>query len=98
MLLIDCPWCGPRDQSEFACGGEAHIQRPADPDAVSDAEWADYQFFRTNPRGWHAEQWCHSHGCGRWFNAERHTVTYEIRRTWRLDDAGGGDDRGETRG
>jgi hypothetical protein len=24
MLLIPCPWCGPRDASEFTCGGEAH--------------------------------------------------------------------------
>ncbi len=83
MLIIDCPWCGPRDETEFQCGGEAHIVRP-DPDASSDADWADYLFFRANPRGWHREQWCHSHGCGRWFGVERHTVSYEIRRTYRL--------------
>ena len=51
MLQIDCPWCGPRDESEFAYGGEAHIKRPANPDALSDAEWADYLFMRANPRG-----------------------------------------------
>ena len=48
MLLISCPWCGPRDESEFSCGGEAHIARPADPGALSDAEWADYLFARRN--------------------------------------------------
>ena len=37
MLLIHCPWCGPRDETEFRCGGEAHIARPADPDALTDA-------------------------------------------------------------
>ena len=28
MLIITCPFCGPRDEVEFACGGEAHITRP----------------------------------------------------------------------
>ncbi|MFO1061925.1 MAG: sarcosine oxidase subunit delta [Dongiaceae bacterium] len=31
MLLITCPYCGPRDEEEFSYGGEAHIARPADP-------------------------------------------------------------------
>ena len=30
MLLIACPWCGPRAESEFTCGGEADIARPLD--------------------------------------------------------------------
>ena len=34
MLLIECPWCGPRQETEFFCGGEAHLSRPADVDAV----------------------------------------------------------------
>ena len=34
MLLIPCPWCGPRDETEFPCGGEAHIARPDRPDRV----------------------------------------------------------------
>ena len=25
MLRITCPHCGPRDESEFSCGGQAHI-------------------------------------------------------------------------
>ena len=44
MLLIECPWCGPRAETEFSYGGEAGIVRPADPDTLSDAEWADYLF------------------------------------------------------
>ena len=78
MLLIPCPWCGPRDESEFHYGGEAHIVRPKDPDALSDAEWAEYLFMRKNPSGLHLEQWSHSAGCRRWFNVQRDTVTYEI--------------------
>jgi len=75
MLIIKCPWCGERDQTEFSYGGEAHIARPLDPDAISDEDWGDYIFFRSNPKGWHYERWTHAHGCRRWFNALRHTVT-----------------------
>ena len=31
MLLIACPHCGNRPETEFRCGGQAHIARPADP-------------------------------------------------------------------
>lgn len=78
MLLIDCPWCGPRSELEFSYGGEAHIVRPTDPDALSDEQWADYLFMRTNTRGIHKEQWNHSAGCRRWFNVQRDTVSYKI--------------------
>ena len=83
MLIIDCPWCGARDQSEFACGGQAHIVRPSDPDAISDEQWGDYLFMRSNTRGRHLEQWVHTYGCRRWFNVERDTVTYEIKSVYR---------------
>ena len=78
MLLIECPWCGARDEHEFSYGGEAHIARPLDPSKLSDEAWADYLFMRTNPRGKHRERWMHAHGCRRWFNMERDTVTHEI--------------------
>lgn len=84
MLLIKCPWCGDRDESEFNYGGEAGIVRPLEPDKLTDEEWADYLFMRKNPKGLHQEQWNHSAGCRRWFNAERDTVTYRINRTWRI--------------
>jgi len=75
MLLIHCPYCGARPETEFRCGGEAHIARPSDPSQLSDARWAEFLFFRTNPKGRHAERWLHIHGCQRWFNAVRDTVT-----------------------
>ena len=87
MLLIVCPWCGPRAESEFSYGGEAGIVRPPDPDALSDAEWADYLFNRANPRGAHRELWNHAQGCRRWFGVERDTVTYRIERSYTLDGA-----------
>ncbi len=87
MLHIPCPFCGPRDESEFSYGGEAHIARPDDSWALSDADWADYVFMRSNPKGRHAERWRHSHGCGRWFNVLRDTVTHEILAAYRIGEA-----------
>lgn len=78
MLLIACPHCGPRAESEFSYGGEAHIARPTEPDALTDEAWADYVFLRDNPKGVILERWMHAHGCRRWFNVARDTVTYEI--------------------
>jgi heterotetrameric sarcosine oxidase delta subunit len=78
MLLIDCPWCGPRDETEFHYGGEAHVPYPADPHALADAEWAAYLFVRSNPKGPFAERWWHAIGCRRWFNLRRDTVTNEV--------------------
>ncbi len=34
---IPCPYCGPRDETEFRYGGQAGIAYPADPDALTDA-------------------------------------------------------------
>lgn len=78
MLRISCPWCGPREETEFHCGGQAHLTRPENPEALSDQEWADYLFMRDNPKGLFAERWVHSAGCRRWFNVLRHTVTHQI--------------------
>lgn len=84
MLLIACPWCGPRNEPEFSFGGEPAV-RPIPAAEVSDAQWADYLYARTNPKGRHRELWCHSFGCGQWFAMERDTVTHEIGRTGALD-------------
>lgn len=83
MLLVECPFCGLRPEVEFHCGGEAHISRP-DPVAATDEEWADYLFYRTNPKGRHRERWYHVHGCGRWFNAVRDTVTDRFLSSYRM--------------
>ena len=78
MFVIDCPWCGARPQSEFSAHGEAHIRRPPEPEAASDAEWATYLFERQNPKGPVLERWRHGHGCRRWFNIARDTATDAI--------------------
>lgn len=85
MLLIDCPYCDEaRPEAEFVYGGEAHVERPADPASVDDEAWAAYLYVRTNPRGLHRERWRHVHGCGRFFNAVRDTVTDAFVATYRV--------------
>lgn len=86
MFLIQCPWCGDRAETEFRYGGEAGIARPQDPYALSDAEWSDYLFFRSNRRGANNELWNHAQGCRQWFEVERDTVSYKIARSYQLSD------------
>ncbi|MFF3133790.1 sarcosine oxidase subunit alpha family protein [Streptomyces mirabilis] len=83
MLLIPCPWCGPRVEAEFHYGGQAHVPYPDDPSALTDQEWARYLFFRDNPKGPFAERWSHAAGCRKWFNAVRDTATNEILAVYR---------------
>ena len=82
MLLIPCPHCGPRPEIEFRHAGEAHLTRPAAAE-VSDAGWADFLYMRTNPKGIFVERWRHIHGCGRYLNCVRHSVTDKILATYR---------------
>jgi heterotetrameric sarcosine oxidase delta subunit len=84
MLVIPCPWCGPRDEIEFRYGGEAHITRPHAADALSDARWADYLYMRRNPKGPLSERWVHVAGCRRWFNLLRDTVSNRILAVYRI--------------
>ncbi len=84
MMLIRCPYCDERrPELEFAYGGEAHIARPPEPSLMSDEDWARYLFIRTNPRGRHHERWRHIHGCARFFNAVRDTVTDKFELTYK---------------
>ncbi|HJQ06866.1 MAG TPA: sarcosine oxidase subunit delta [Nocardioides sp.] len=86
MLQLTCPWCGPRDETEYHYGGQAHVAYPEDPSTLSDEEWAQYLFFRDNPKGPFAERWSHSTGCRRWFNVVRDTRTYEVLATYTNSD------------
>jgi sarcosine oxidase subunit delta len=96
MLLVPCPFCGPRPEIEFRCGGEAHIRRP-DPATATDQEWADYLFYRKNPKGLHLERWHHAHGCGRWFNAARDTVSDAFAAAYRMGEPAPVPGEGEAR-
>ncbi len=78
MLLIPCPNCGPRDETEYHYGGQAHVAYPENPAELTDREWAEYLFYRDNTKGAFAERWLHSTGCRQWFNMLRDTLTYDI--------------------
>lgn len=88
MLLIECPWCGERDESEFSYAGEAHIARPLETEKLSDEEWANYLFLRKNTKGLHREQWNHAVGCRRYFNVVRNTVSYKISGSYKIGEQG----------
>ncbi len=83
MLVIPCPHCGDRPEIEFRYGGEAHIARPADPSSLDDEAWAAYLYLRNNPKGLHAERWRHIHGCARYFNVLRDTVSDVIAQSYK---------------
>ena len=76
MFVINCPYCGEREQSEFKAGGEAHIVRPKQPTELSDDQWAEYLFMRKNIKGIQYESWNHAHGCRKWFNMIRDCLLY----------------------
>ncbi|MEU1799769.1 sarcosine oxidase subunit delta [Streptomyces sp. NPDC019937] len=86
MLLITCPWCGPRDETEYHYGGQAHVPYPGNTADLTDEQWAAYVFYRDNPKGPFAERWMHSSGCRRWFNLLRDTASYEVLAAYRLDE------------
>lgn len=76
MLLIHCPYCEEaRPELEFTNAGEAHLVRPKEMSEMSDQDFEAYFFIKNNPKGLSLERWRHLHGCGRFFNAVRHTVT-----------------------
>ena len=78
MLIINCPFCGPRNESEFMHGGALKQPRPDTPDNLSDNEWINYLTIPPNPVGDIEEKWWHVRGCGHWTTVIRHTVTHEI--------------------
>ena len=84
MLLIPCPYCGPRPEIEFRCCGEAHIARAAVPEQLSDAEFERFLYIRSNPKGRHHERWRHMHGCARFFNVVRNTVSDRIEASYKV--------------
>ncbi len=79
MKLMPCPLNGPRNISEFVCGGE--VAEMPEPDNCSDREWADYLFLENNTKGIVYEWWMHV-PTSYWFIAERNTETDEILKTF----------------
>ena len=84
MLLIRCPYCNEeRPETEFTGAGEAHVARPQGIADVTDGEIEAYLFVRQNPKGIVFERWRHTHGCARFFNAARDSVSDRFLTTYK---------------
>ena len=84
MLLIRCPYCEEeRPELEFRNAGEAHIARSTNMAELSDEDFEKFFFIRSNPKGITFERWRHVHGCARFFNAVRDTVTDKFVMTYK---------------
>jgi sarcosine oxidase subunit delta len=75
MLLISCPYCGPRAGAEFT------FERPMESIFPLDAtpETATERLYtRDNIKGPSWELWRHAYGCRAWVKVLRDTGTHEV--------------------
>ncbi|MEM7095958.1 MAG: sarcosine oxidase subunit delta [Actinomycetota bacterium] len=77
MLLVPCPYCGPRNASDLRHVGESHV-RP-DPNTATPEEWRTYLYLRDNAADWTTETWYGTRCCRKYFKVERNTATNEFR-------------------
>jgi sarcosine oxidase subunit delta len=77
MQIFTCPFCGPRDETEFHFAVEAGKSRPEPANTVSDEAWATYLYACKSPRGPAREVWLHL-TCGSYFLLQRDTVTRAV--------------------
>ena len=77
MILIPCPCCGPRDESEFTYGGPRR-PFPAISGAADLRDWHEALFDVPNPVGPLVELWYHTSGCETWVEVTRNSRTHEI--------------------
>jgi len=75
MIRIQCPWCGPRNASEFHFHGDL-TPRP-DPSTTTPAEWRRYLYMQQNTNGWSEENWYHTAGCRKFIKVSRNKTTNE---------------------
>ena len=77
MQRFPCPFCGPRDETEFHFAAEAGKHRPEPAPEVPDADWADYLYGTDAPKGAAREVWVHL-TCGEFFVMTRDTLTRAV--------------------
>jgi heterotetrameric sarcosine oxidase delta subunit len=76
-MIITCPYCGPRDLSEFSYQGDGNRTRP-DQSSTDQAAWNAYVYDRLNTAGEHNEIWQHAGGCRAHLRVTRNTLTHKI--------------------
>ncbi|MDP0927973.1 sarcosine oxidase subunit delta [Paracoccus onubensis] len=77
MQIFTCPFCGPRDETEFHFAAEAGKKRPMPAETATDDEWAEYLYMNSASRGKAQEVWLHV-TCGEFFLMTRDTVTRDV--------------------
>ena len=87
-MIINHPYLGPRDASEFVYKGDAELlNRPEWKETASEQEaFHDYLYLRQNPAGLHKELWYHEQGDRSWLVVTRNTLTHEISKVELVND------------
>lgn len=80
MIILSCPFCGPRGEGEFHFGGDFGNARPEGFEQVSADQWSRYLHHRRNPKGSASEIWMHL-TCGEIFRVDRDTVSHAVAST-----------------
>ena len=86
-MIITCPYCGPRDVSEYTYQGDGNRTRP-DLASTNPEEWNAYVYDRVNIAGDHHEIWQHSGGCRAHLAVTRSTTTHSVSSVSFVRDAG----------
>ncbi|MBL8268935.1 sarcosine oxidase subunit delta [Steroidobacter sp.] len=68
-MLIDCPFCGPRESYEFQF---LRVLAPSGADAFNEV------YGRVNRLDVSMEHWQHRHGCQAWLIIERNPSTAQV--------------------
>lgn len=74
-MRLTCPFCGPRDEGEFAYEGPVMDWPALD---AAPAKWVDAVYMRAQPKGEARELWRHRLGCGAFLEIVRNNVTNEV--------------------
>jgi sarcosine oxidase subunit delta len=74
-MRLPCPFCGVRDEGEFAFEGPVMDWPALD---APEGAWVEAVFLREQPKGEAEELWRHAHGCGSWLAITRNNVTHEV--------------------
>lgn len=75
VLLIPCPHCGARDESEFDYGGRAVLLPALD---AGTSEWHQALHLANDSAECADEYWYHSAGCERWIRLRRNLSTHDF--------------------
>jgi heterotetrameric sarcosine oxidase delta subunit len=77
MQIFSCPFCGPRNETEFHFAGELGKVRPDTTQDVTSGDWASYLYAQRNEKGAVREVWMHL-TCSELFVMERDSVTMDV--------------------